>query len=78
MNFLVGSDWRDRFDLVIVEAKKPKFFTQWSSPLRRYDLETKSKTWSQVTKIEKGEVYCEVNIVYVYSMLRHASECADE
>ncbi|XP_043228442.1 5'-nucleotidase domain-containing protein 3-like isoform X1 [Amphibalanus amphitrite] len=62
MNFLVGDDWRDRFDLVIVEAKKPKFFTQWSSPLRRYDLETKSKTWSQVTKIEKGEVYCEGNV----------------
>ncbi|XP_037088622.1 5'-nucleotidase domain-containing protein 3-like isoform X2 [Pollicipes pollicipes] len=62
MQFLAGPEWRSLFDLVVVEAKKPKFFTQWSSPLRRFDLGTRSKTWSQVTEVKKGQVYCEGNV----------------
>lgn len=34
MNFLVGDDWRELFDVVIVNARKPKFFTETSRPLR--------------------------------------------
>lgn len=26
MNFIVGKDWRDLFDIVIVQADKPGFF----------------------------------------------------
>lgn len=34
MKYLVGDDWRDLFDVVIVQARKPKFFTEHSRPLR--------------------------------------------
>lgn len=34
MQYLVGNDWRDLFDVVIVQARKPMFFTEDSRPLR--------------------------------------------
>lgn len=34
MTYLVGEDWRNLFDVVIVQARKPKFFTEQSRPLR--------------------------------------------
>jgi hypothetical protein len=34
MKYLVGDDWRELFDVVIVQARKPKFFTERSRPLR--------------------------------------------
>lgn len=59
MRYIVGDDWRDLFDVVIVQARKPKFFTEHSRPLRIYDEKTNSHTWDRVTKLEKGVIYYE-------------------
>ncbi|KAG8578410.1 hypothetical protein GDO81_010480 [Engystomops pustulosus] len=36
MNFIVGKDWRDLFDVVIVQADKPNFFNDKRRPFRRF------------------------------------------
>jgi len=38
MTFLCGDDWREFFDVIIVNARKPKFFTEHSRPLRYVNL----------------------------------------
>ena len=60
MRFLVGDKWKDYFDVVIVQARKPRFFTEESRPLRIYDEENQTQLWDRVTKLEKGVVYLEV------------------
>uniref|UniRef100_G3P6U6 5'-nucleotidase domain containing 3 n=1 Tax=Gasterosteus aculeatus TaxID=69293 RepID=G3P6U6_GASAC len=35
MNYIVGKDWRDLFDVVIVQADKPGFFNDRRKPFRR-------------------------------------------
>lgn len=62
MSYLVGSHWRDYFDVVIVQARKPKFFTDESRPIRLYDEKTRSHLWDRVFKLEKGKIYYEVPV----------------
>jgi len=59
MAFLVGDDWRELFDVVIVQARKPKFFTETSRPLRIYDEKALTHTWDRVNRLEKGVIYYE-------------------
>jgi hypothetical protein len=60
MEFLVGNDWMQYFDVVIVQARKPKFFTDESRPFRIYDRESRTQLWDRVTSLEKGKIYYEV------------------
>lgn len=60
MNFLIGEHWREIFDVVIVQARKPKFFTDNNRPFRIYDLDHHTHVWDKVHKLEKGRVYYEV------------------
>ncbi|CAO1425043.1 unnamed protein product [Diamesa hyperborea] len=59
MTMLCGDDWRNLFDVVIVQARKPRFFTDQSRPIRVYDEKSNSHTWDRVTKLEKGVIYYE-------------------
>ncbi|XP_011504447.1 PREDICTED: 5'-nucleotidase domain-containing protein 3 [Ceratosolen solmsi marchali] len=59
MRFLVGDDWMDYFDVVIVQARKPRFFTEESRPLRIYDEKNETQLWDRVVKLEKGVIYLE-------------------
>ncbi|XP_058799257.1 5'-nucleotidase domain-containing protein 3 [Phymastichus coffea] len=59
MRFLVGDDWKLYFDVVIVQARKPRFFTEESRPLRVYDEKNETQLWDRVTKLEKGVIYLE-------------------
>ncbi|XP_055378736.1 5'-nucleotidase domain-containing protein 3 isoform X2 [Condylostylus longicornis] len=59
MTFLVGENWRNFFDVVIVQARKPRFFTNVTTPLREFNEETNSYLWDRVTKLEKGKIYYE-------------------
>uniref|UniRef100_A0A336MPZ0 CSON005199 protein n=1 Tax=Culicoides sonorensis TaxID=179676 RepID=A0A336MPZ0_CULSO len=59
MTMLIGENWRDFFDVVIVQARKPKFFTEDSRPIRIYDEAKGSQRWDKVTKLKKGEIYYE-------------------
>jgi hypothetical protein len=61
MQYMVGPDWMDLFDLVIVNARKPKFFhAAKNRPFRLYDKNTENNTWGRVTMLEKGKVYQQV------------------
>lgn len=59
---LVGDDWKDLFDVVIVQARKPRFFTDESRPIRMYDENKNVYLWDRVTKLERGKIYYEVSV----------------
>ncbi|KAK6645083.1 hypothetical protein RUM43_001359 [Polyplax serrata] len=59
LNLIVGEDWNDFFDIVIVQARKPKFFTDESTPIRIFDKNLNTQLWDRVSKLEKGTIYCE-------------------
>lgn len=60
MQFLVGENWKNYFDVVIVQARKPRFFTEETRPLRIYDEVKQTQLWDRVTKLDKGIIYLEV------------------
>lgn len=63
MEHLIGSDWKDYFDVLIVQARKPRFFTDISRPIRVFDEHSGNHIWDRVTKLEKGVIYYEVNFM---------------
>lgn len=68
MTMLVGENWRDFFDVVIVQARKPKFFTEDSRPIRIYDETKGSQRWDKVTKLKKGLIYYEGTVKQLESL----------
>ncbi|XP_003739114.1 5'-nucleotidase domain-containing protein 3-like [Galendromus occidentalis] len=68
MRYMLGADWQQFFDVVIVQARKPKFFTEHLRPFRIYDKETKSQLWEHVTSLEKGKVYVEGTVDQLQKM----------
>lgn len=64
MEHLIGSDWKEYFDVLIVQARKPRFFTDDSRPIRVFDEHSGNHIWDRVTKLEKGIIYYEVNLKY--------------
>ncbi|PNF26601.1 5'-nucleotidase domain-containing protein 3 [Cryptotermes secundus] len=68
MELLVGNDWMRYFDVVIVQARKPKFFTDESRPFRIYDCESRTRLWDRVTSLEKGKVYYEGTVKQLQDM----------
>lgn len=69
MKLVGGSSWRDLFDVVIVNARKPRFFTDETRPIRLYDERTNSHMWDRVTKLEKGRVYCEGTVKQLQDLM---------
>ena len=59
MRYMIGDDWRSLFDIVVVQARKPKFFTQQSRPFRKFNIGSDRMAWNRVEKLEKGKVYME-------------------
>lgn len=57
MRFLVGDDWRSRFDLVIVQARKPYWY-KTRIPFRRYNETNEFVKWDAVTAadVARGRV----------------------
>lgn len=55
MQYMLGGEWQKYFDVVIVQARKPKFFTEQLRPFRMYDKKTKSQLWERVVKLEQGQ-----------------------
>ncbi|KAH9370900.1 hypothetical protein HPB48_019735 [Haemaphysalis longicornis] len=68
MRYMIGPQWQELFDVVIVQARKPKFFTDQHRPFRIYDPETKSQLWERVTKLEKNKVYIEGTVTQLQAM----------
>ncbi|XP_007506407.1 5'-nucleotidase domain-containing protein 2-like isoform X2 [Monodelphis domestica] len=61
MKYMVGKEWRDFFDIVIVQADKPHFFNDGIKPFRRLD-ENGDLQWDKIIKLEKGQVYKQGNL----------------
>ncbi|XP_072928800.1 5'-nucleotidase domain-containing protein 2-like isoform X2 [Hemitrygon akajei] len=61
MKYMVGKDWRDLFDLVIVQADKPSFFTDKRKPFRRLD-NMGTLQWDKISSLEKGKMYKQGNL----------------
>ncbi|XP_040425183.1 5'-nucleotidase domain-containing protein 2 [Cygnus olor] len=61
MKHMVGKNWRDLFDMVIVQADKPNFFTDRRKPFRKLD-DNGSLQWDKINQLEKGKIYKEGNL----------------
>ncbi|XP_050314176.1 5'-nucleotidase domain-containing protein 3 isoform X1 [Anthonomus grandis grandis] len=59
MELLIGPDWKDYFDVLIVQARKPRFFTDVSRPIRVFDERSGTHIWDRVNKLDKGIIYYE-------------------
>ncbi len=57
MKFILGEDWLNLFDVVIVSAKKPSFFKSKSKHFRIYSPSLKRLKWNPVLSLEQGMVY---------------------
>ncbi|XP_033875561.3 5'-nucleotidase domain-containing protein 2-like isoform X1 [Acipenser ruthenus] len=61
MKFMVGRNWRDLFDVIIIQAEKPSFFTDRRKPFRRLN-ENGSLHWDKISTLEKGQIYRQGNL----------------
>ncbi|RWS28865.1 5'-nucleotidase domain-containing protein 3-like protein [Leptotrombidium deliense] len=68
MKYMIGDGWTELFDLIVVHARKPKFFTQDHRPFRCYHRETDCHLWEQVTGFEKHKVYMEGTVKHLLEM----------
>jgi hypothetical protein len=64
MTLMLGKEWEKYFDVVIVNARKPMFFTDKSRPIRLYDKKADCQLWDRVTSLQKGTIYFEVLFMY--------------
>lgn len=63
MDHMVGKGWRDLFDVIITQARKPSFYHQQASrPFRCLDTRLYRPQWQKVSALCKGQVYIEGNI----------------
>ncbi|XP_053404307.1 5'-nucleotidase domain-containing protein 3-like isoform X2 [Mercenaria mercenaria] len=60
MKYMVGENWIDLFDVVVVNARKPKFFNENTRPFRVYDPKNE-RSWHRVKQLDKGQVYIQGN-----------------
>ncbi|XP_023383219.1 5'-nucleotidase domain-containing protein 3 [Pteropus vampyrus] len=61
MKYIVGKDWRDLFDVVIVQAEKPNFFNDKRRPFRKVN-EKGVLLWDKIHKLQKGQIYKQGNL----------------
>jgi hypothetical protein len=59
MKYVLGDDWMDIWDVIIVSAGKPAFYTEPRRPFREVNTETNRVRFQKVDKLEKGKVYTE-------------------
>ncbi|XP_076453539.1 5'-nucleotidase domain-containing protein 2-like [Babylonia areolata] len=68
MRHMIGAGWLDLFDIVIVRARKPKFFHLGNRPFRLYDPVKETNSWGRVTTFERGKVYQQGNLCQLHQM----------
>lgn len=61
MTYLAGPNWHEHFDVIITNARKPKFFIDSARPFRSYSRELGIKSWNKVESFSKGQFYQEGN-----------------
>ncbi|XP_070538343.1 5'-nucleotidase domain-containing protein 3-like [Ptychodera flava] len=68
MNYIVGPDWIDLFDVIVTNARKPHFFSDTQRPFRHFNKNTKSSQWQRVFQFRKGDIYLEGNLEQLHQM----------
>lgn len=66
MNYLLGENWQDYFDVVIAKAKKPDFFVDNMRPFRELVKELHVLCWDPVKSLDKGKIYLEVSLIIFF------------
>lgn len=66
---LVGPDWKDYFDIIIVEARKPRFFTDESRPFRVFDTKSGTHLWDRVAALDRGHIYYEGTVKQMQELM---------
>uniref|UniRef100_H2ZXF5 5'-nucleotidase domain containing 3 n=1 Tax=Latimeria chalumnae TaxID=7897 RepID=H2ZXF5_LATCH len=61
MNYIVDKDWKDLFDVIIVQADKPSFFNDRRPPFRRVNQKG-VLLWDKIHQLEKGQIYKQGNL----------------
>lgn len=61
LKYMLGDDWRELFDVVIVSARKPKFYTRQRA-FRMLDIGHKQVQWHAVRALHRGEVYTQGSV----------------
>lgn len=59
MKYVLGDKWMDLWDVVIVSAGKPAFYTEMRRPFREVNTETNRLRFQKVERLEAGKVYTE-------------------
>lgn len=57
MKYFLGDDWRSLWDVIIVSAGKPAFYTETNRPFREVSQTTGRVKFKQIHTFEPGEVY---------------------
>lgn len=73
MKYMIGPEWRDLFDVIVVQARKPKFFTQQKRPFRIYNVGSDRMVWTRVESLERDKVYMEGTVFELLKMTGWAS-----
>ena len=61
MIYMLGQDWRRLFDIVIVNAKKPSFFSAKKRHFRVFSPRTGRLKWQRVVNLQRGKIYSGVS-----------------
>lgn len=62
LKYITGyMNWRELFDLIIIDAGKPDFYTA-NRPFRLLEPDCKFKKWDTVSGFQPGNVYCQGNV----------------
>ena len=69
MKYMLGEDWLNLFDVVIVSAKKPNFFKAKAKQFRIYSPKLKRLKWKPVLSLEQGLVYTGVRSLNMSSIV---------
>lgn len=73
MKHVVGADWRSLFDIVVVSAGKPAFYTG-NRPFREVSTRTGRIKFKPVTSLEPDEVYCHGSLGELMRLTKWGSE----
>ena len=60
MTYMAGSQWNDLFNVIVVTAGKPGFFTHRTGHFRKYLPDKKILSWHQIEQFRPGRIYARV------------------
>ena len=58
---MLGPDWQNYFDLIIIQAQKPSFFTTNYRAFREYSPKSDRLKWKPVDQFQPSKVYAGVS-----------------